>query len=157
MDNKLIMAQLKANKFLENRYYYKGESKLNFFSSFVENYKNMFTLYLVLLALYQRKHGNTLIRSEFLDFCNKTQKTELAQIIIVVARFKQYRIINVLNNEIMDLSFLFYDDGDSRDMGERQFIAPLPKIEQKPKNPAPTPKPIVKKIVNPRKNDDLER
>lgn len=158
MENKIIRAQLKANKFLENRYYYKGESKLNFFSSSVENYKDMFTLYLVLLALYQRKYGNTLNRSEFLDFCNEIQKTEKAQIIVVVARFKQFKIINSQNDEIMNLSFLFDDDGDSRGMGERQFIAPQPKIEEKPKNPAPTQKPIVKKIINPRKkDDDLER
>ena len=157
MDKKLIRAQLKANKFLENRYYFAGNTKLHFFSSSVENYKDMFTLYLVFLALYQRKHGNTLVRSEFLDFCNETQKVEIAQIIVVVARFKQFQIINALNNKIMDLSFLFYDDGDSRGMGERQFIAPQPKIEEKPKNSAPTPKPVVKKIKNPRKKDELER
>lgn len=157
MENKIIRAQLKANKFLENRYYYKGESKLNFFSPLFENYRGMFTRYLVLLALYQRKHGNTLIRSEFLDFCNQTQKTEPSQIVVVVARFKQFKIINSLNNEIMDLSFLFGDDGDSRENGERQYINPSPKIEEKPKNPAPTPKPIIKKIINPRKKDDWER
>ena len=156
MENKIIRAQLKANNFLENRYYYKGESKLNFFSPLFENYRDMFTRYLVLLALYQHKQGNILNRSEFLDFCNETQKTEKAQIIVVVARFKQFKIINSLTNEIMNLSFLF-DDDDSRGMGERQFIAPQPKIEEKPKNSAPTPKPVVKKIINPRKKDELER
>ena len=157
MENKIIRAQLKANNFLENRYYYKGESKLNFFSSFVKNYRGMFTRYLVLLALYQRKYGNILNRSEFLDFCNETQKTEKAQMDNIIDKFKQFKIINSQNDEIMNLSFLFDDDGDSRGMGERQFIAPQPKIEEKPKNPAPTPKPVVKKIINPRKKDELER
>ena len=37
MKNKI---ELKANKFLENRYYYEGKSKLNFFSPVVKDYKD---------------------------------------------------------------------------------------------------------------------
>jgi hypothetical protein len=151
MKNKI---ELRANKFLENRYYYEGKSKLNFFSPVVEDYKDMFTRYLVLLALYQQKKGNILDRSEFLNFCNEIQKTELAQIIRVIVRFKLFKIINLQNNEIIDLSFLFDDDGDIREEGGRQFIKPQPKPEKKPKKPAPPPKPIIKKS---RKNDEWER
>ncbi|HRG61838.1 MAG TPA: hypothetical protein PLP75_02330 [Burkholderiales bacterium] len=146
--------ELKANKFLENRYYYEGKSKLNFFSPVVEDYKDMFTRYLVLLALYQQKKGNILDRSEFLNFCNEIQKTEQAQIIRVIVRFKLFKIINLKNNKIIDLSFLFDDDGDIREGGGRQFIKPQPKPEEKPKKPAPPPKPIIKKS---RKNDEWER
>lgn len=146
--------ELKANKFLENRYYYEGKSKLNFFSPVVEDYKDMFTRYLVLLALYQQKKGNILDRSEFLNFCNEIQKTELAQIIRVIVRFKLFKIINLRNNKIIDLSFLFDDDGDIREGGGRQFIKPQPKPEEKPKKPAPPPKPIIKKSS---KNDEWER
>lgn len=151
MKNKI---ELKANKFLENRYYYEGKSKLNFFSPVVEDYKDMFTRYLVLLALYQQKKGNILDRSEFLNFCNEIQKTEQAQIIRVIVRFKLFKIINLKNNKIIDLSFLFDDDGDIREGGGRQFIKPQPKPEEKPKKPAPPPKPIIKKS---RKNDEWER
>lgn len=151
MKNKI---ELRANKFLENRYYYEGKSKLNFFSPVVEDYKDMFTRYLVLLALYQQKKGNILDRSEFLNFCNEIQKTELAQIIRVIVRFKLFKIINLKNNKIIDLSFLFDDDGDIREEGGRQFIKPQPKPEKKPKKPAPPPKPIIKKS---RKNDEWER
>ena len=151
MKNKI---ELKANKFLENRYYYEGKSKLNFFSPVVEDYKDMFTRYLVLLALYQQKKGNILDRSEFLNFCNEIQKTEQAQIIRVIVRFKLFKIINLRNNKIIDLSFLFDDDGDIREGGGRQFIKPQPKPEEKPKKPAPPPKPIIKKS---RKNDEWER
>lgn len=151
MKNKI---ELKANKFLENRYYYEGKSKLNFFSPVVEDYKDMFTRYLVLLALYQQKKGNILDRSEFLNFCNEIQKTELAQIIRVIVRFKLFKIINLRNNKIIDLSFLFDDDGDIREEGGRQFIKPQPKPEEKPKKPAPPPKPIIKKSS---KNDEWER
>lgn len=151
MKNKI---ELKANKFLENRYYYEGKSKLNFFSPVVEDYKDMFTRYLVLLALYQQKKGNILDRSEFLNFCNEIQKTEQAQIIRVIVRFKLFKIINLKNNKIIDLSFLFDDDGDIREGGGRQFIKPQPKPEEKPKKPAPPPKPIIKKSS---KNDEWER
>ena len=151
MKNKI---ELKANKFLENRYYYEGKSKLNFFSPVVEDYKDMFTRYLVLLALYQQKKGNILDRSEFLNFCNEIQKTELAQIIRVIVRFKLFKIINLKNNKIIDLSFLFDDDGDIREGGGRQFVKPQPKPEEKPKKPAPPPKPIIKKSS---KNDEWER
>lgn len=151
MKNKI---ELKANKFLENRYYYEGKSKLNFFSPVVKDYKDMFTRYLVLLALYQQKKGNILDRSEFLNFCNEIQKTEQAQIIRVIVRFKLFKIINLRNNKIIDLSFLFDDDGDIREGGGRQFIKPQPKPEEKPKKPAPPPKPIIKKS---RKNDEWER
>ena len=152
MKNKI---ELKANKFLENRYYYEGKSKLNFFSPVVKDYKDMFTRYLVLLALYQQKKGNILDRSEFLNFCNEIQKTEQAQIIKVIVRFQLFKIINLKNNKIIDLSFLFDDDdGDIREGGGRQFIKPQPKPEEKPKKPAPPPKPIIKKS---RKNDEWER
>lgn len=146
--------ELKANKFLENRYYYEGKSKLNFFSPVVEDYKDMFTRYLVMLALYQQKKGNILDRSEFLNFCNEIQKTEQAQIIRVIVRFKLFKIINLKDNKIIDLSFLFDDDGDIREGGGRQFVKPQPKPEEKPKKPAPPPKPIIKKS---RKNDEWER
>lgn len=146
--------ELKANKFLENCYYYEGKSKLNFFSPVVEDYKDMFTRYLVLLALYQQKKGNILDRSEFLNFCNEIQKTEQVQIIRVIVRFKLFKIINLKDNKIIDLSFLFGDDGDIREGGGRQFIKPQPKPEEKPKKPAPPPKPIIKKS---RKNDEWER
>ena len=151
MKNKI---ELKANKFLENRYYYEGKSKLNFFSPVVEDYKDMFTRYLVMLALYQQKKGNILDRSEFLNFCNEIQKTEQAQIIRVIVRFKLFKIINLKNNKIIDLSFLFDDDGDIREGGGRQFVKPQPKPEEKPKKPTPPPKPIIKKS---RKNDEWER
>ena len=151
MKNKI---ELKANKFLENRYYYEGKSKLNFFSPVVEDYKDMFTRYLVMLALYQQKKGNILDRSEFLNFCNEIQKTEQAQIIRVIVRFKLFKIINLKNNKIIDLSFLFDDDGDIREGGGRQFVKPQPKTEEKRKKPTPPPKPIIKKS---RKNDEWER
>ncbi len=151
MKNKI---ELRANKFLENRYYYEGKSKLNFFSPVVEDYKDMFTRYLVLLALYQQKKGYILNRYEFINFCNEIQKTERAQIIRVIVRFKLFKIINLQNNEIIDLSFLFDDDGDIREGGGHRFIKPQPKPEEKPKKPAPPPKPIIKKS---RKNDEWER
>ena len=153
----------KATNFLENCYYLTdNDTKRYILPNNNNKLKEMYINHLILLAIYQQQFNSILNVSEYLEFCNSIKLTGRDEVIVAVARFKQYKIINEANNEIVDLSFLFKKEADVLDRSERQYkIDPQPKSPEpeppQPPQPAPAQKLPIKRITPKSRNDDWER
>lgn len=153
----------KATNFLENCYYLTdNDTKRYILPNNNNKLKEMYINHLILLAIYQQQFNSILNVSEYLEFCNSIKLTGRDEVIVAVARFKQYKIINEANNEIVDLSFLFKKEDDVLDRSERQYkIEPLPKLPEPERTQPPQPeiaeKPLIRKISIKKRNDDWER
>lgn len=153
----------KATNFLENCYYLTdNDTKRYILPNNNNKLKEMYINHLILLAIYQQQFNSILNVSEYLEFCNSIKLTGRDEVIVAVARFKQYKIINEANNEIVDLSFLFKKEDDVLDRSERQYkIEPLPKLPEpertQPPQPAPAQKLPIKRITPKSRNEDWER
>lgn len=153
----------KAINFLENCYYLTDNDTKRYILPNNNKLKEMYINQLILLAIYQQQYNSILNFSEYLEFCNSIKQTGRDEVIVAVARFKQYKIINEANNEIVDLSFIFNKEDDVLNRTERQY-----KIEPQQKQPEPEPSqppqpasiqklPTERKIPIKKRNDDWER